>query len=167
MRKYLLLTPIISLFAVLLIVVGCISTQENTLERNKDIVHRVHEEIWNKGNLDIIDELYSNETIWHLLPLGVELKGRDELKDRIRKHRQAFPDWAENIQQTIAEGDLVANHFKSTGTNKGSFLGNAPTGKQIHINEMSIYRIVDGKIVETWVIPDILSLKQQLGLISK
>ena len=42
-----------------------------------------------------------------------------------------------------------------------------PTGKQIHINEMSIYRIVDGKIVEQWLIPDMLSLNQQLRFISE
>ncbi len=65
----------------------------------------------------------------------------------------------------VAEGDLVATHFTSTGTNAGSFLGNPPTGKQIRINEMSIYRIVDGKIAEQWLIPDLLSLNQQLGLV--
>ena len=54
-----------------------------------------------------------------------------------------------------------------TGTNKGSFLGHPATGKQIHTNEMSIYRIVDGKIMEQWLIPDLLSLNQQLGLISQ
>ncbi len=67
----------------------------------------------------------------------------------------------------IAEGDFVAIHFISTGTNEGSFLGNPPTGKQIHVNEMTIYRIAEGKIVEQWLLPDLLSSNQQLGLISQ
>lgn len=148
-------------------ITGCVSTQETTLERNKDLIRRLHEEVWSKGNVNKLDEFYSEEIVWHLLPLGVELKGLDQLEDRIQNHRQAFPDWTEKIQQIVAEGDLVATHFASTGTNKGSFLGNPPTGKQIQINEMAIHRIVDGKIVEQWVIPDVFSLNQQLGLVSQ
>lgn len=159
---------VVMLFVTSLIILGCESTQETTLEeRNKELIHRMNIEVWNKGNLEIIDELFSTDIVRHFLPTGSETKGIDKLRDRIRNHRKAYPDWTEEIKQIVAEGDFVATHFTSTGTNKGSFLGNAPTGKQIHINEMSIYRIVDGKIVEQWLIPDLLSLNQQLGLISQ
>ncbi len=154
------------LFVVLLIISGCISTQETTLlERNKELVHRMNEEVWNKGNFEILDELFSPNFIQYFLPLGSETKGLDELRVSVGSHRKAFPDWAEQIKRIAAEGDLVAIHFTSTGTNEGSFLGNPPTGIQIQINEMSIYRIVDGRIVEQWLIPDLLSLSQQLGLV--
>jgi steroid delta-isomerase-like uncharacterized protein len=150
-----------------LIITACESTQETTLERNKALVRRMNEEVWNKGNLEMMDELFSVDIVRHFLPDGSETKGLNELRDHVRDHREAFPDWTEEIKLIIAEGDLVATHFTSTGKNKGSFLGNAPTGKQIHISEMSIYRIVDGKIVEQWLLPDLLSLSQQLGLISQ
>jgi len=101
-----------------------------------------------------------------LVNADTTMKGLDELRDRVRNHRKAFLDWIEKIKQIVAEGDFVTINFTSTGKNKGSFLGNPPTGKQIHINEMMIFRIVDGKIVEQWLIPDLLSLNQQLGLIS-
>jgi predicted ester cyclase len=114
-----------------------------------------------------MDELYSADIVRHFLPNSSETRGLEELRDRIRVHRKAFPDWAEEIKQIVAEGDLVVTHFISTGTNEGSFLGKPPTGKQIHINEMSIVRIVDGRIVEQWLIPDLLSLNQQLGLIAE
>jgi len=154
------------LFAVLLIFSGCVSTQETTLQaRNKELVHRMNEEVWNKGNLEILDELFSPDFVQHFLPIGSETRGLDQYRDRTGSHRKAFPDWAEQIKLIVAEGDLVATHFTSTGTNDGSFLGNPPTGKQIHIDEMSIYRVVDGKIVEQWLIPDLLSLSQQLGLV--
>ena len=115
--------------------------------------------VWNKGNLEIMGELYSADIVRHFLHDGSEIKSLDKLRDSILNNRQAFPDWAEEIKLIVAEGNFVATHFTSTGTNKGSFLGNPATGKQIHINEMSIYRIVDGKIVEQWLLPDLLSLK--------
>ncbi len=156
------------LFLASLFITGCGSTPEATLEeRNKELVHRMNEEIWNKGNLEVMDELFSTDFVQHFLPVGSETKGLVKFRESVRNHRQAFPDWAEEIKQIVAEGDLVSTHFTSTGTNTGSFLGNPPTGKQIHINEMSFYRIVDGKIVEQWLIPDLLSLNQQLGLISQ
>jgi len=156
------------LFAASLTITGCESNQEATLEeRNKELIHRYNEEIWNKGNLEKMDELCSADFVRHFVPDSSIIKGLDELRESVRNHRQAFPDWAEEIKQIVAEGDLVATHFTSTGTNTGSFLGNPPTGKQIHINEMSTYRIVDGKIVEQWLLPDLLSLSQQLGLISE
>jgi steroid delta-isomerase-like uncharacterized protein len=156
-----------TLIAASLTITGCESTRKTTLELNKDLVRRVNEEVWNRGNLEMVDEMFSVDFVQHFLPDGSEMKGLNELRNHIRSHREAFPDWTEEIDLIVAEGDLVAIHFTSTGTNNGSFLDNPPTGKQIHINEMSIFRVVDGKIVEQWLLPDLLSLNQQLGLISQ
>ena len=158
---------VMQIFIVLLIITGCISGQEGYLKRNKELVRRMDEEVWNKGNLEIIDELYSTNFVWHFLPSGSETIGLDSLQEHVRKHREAFPDWTEEIKHIVAEGDFVSIHYVSRGTNEGSFQGNPPTGKPIEINEMSIFRIVDGKIVEQWLIPDLLSLNQQLGFISR
>ena len=149
-----------------LVVAACGSIQAVRLEeRNKALVHRMNEEVWNKGNLEVLDELFSQDFVRHFLPNGSVTKGLDQFRDHVSVHREAFPDWAEDIKLIVAEGDLVATQFTSTGTNEGSFLLNPPTGRQIHINEMSIYRIADGKIAEQWLIPDLLSLDQQLGLL--
>jgi len=156
-----------ALFIVSVTIAGCQSEQKAVAEENKVVVRRTFDEIWGKGNLDVVDELFSTDVVRHFPPNGSEMKGLDELRDRIHNHRKAFPDWTERVKQIVAEGDFVAFHFTSTGTNHGSFLGNPPTEQQIHINEMSIFRLVDGKIVEQWIIPDLLSLNQQLGLISQ
>ena len=156
---------LMQIFIVLLIIVGCTSGQESYLERNKELIRRMDEEVWNKGNLEIMGELYSPDFVWHFLPLGSETVGIDSLQEHVRNHRVAFPDWTEEIKQIVAEGDLVAIHYVSKGTNEGSFQGNPPTGRTVEINEMSIFRIVDGKITEQWLIPDLLSLNQQLGFI--
>lgn len=150
-----------------LVITGCESTQQTKLERNKALVRRINEEIWNQGNLQVVEELYAADVIRHFLPDGSEINGRSELRNHILSHREAFPDWAEEINLIIADGDFVAIQFTSTGTNTGSFLGNPPTGKQVRINEMVIFRIIDDKVREQWLLPDLLSLNQQLGLISQ
>jgi len=156
------------LFAVSFFITGCESTQKTTLEdRNKELIHRMNDEVWTKGDLEIMDQLFSIDFVQHFLPVGVETKGLVKFRESVRNHRQAFPEWTEKIELIVAEGEFVATHFTSTGTNTGSFLGKPPTEKQIYINEMSIYRIVDGKIAEQWLIPDLLSLNQQLGFISQ
>ena len=150
-------------FVILLAVTGCnTSTQEDVLERNKRLVVNMNKEVWNNGNLEIIDEIYSPDFVWHFLPTGSETTGLASLREHIRNHREAFPDWTEEIKHIVAEGDFVVIHYVSRGTNEGSFQGNPPTGKQIQINEMSIFRIADGKISEQWLLPDILSMQQQL-----
>ena len=155
------------LFLASLIITGCESTRETKLERNKELVRRVLEEVWSQGNHEIIDELHSADIVRHFLPNNSETKGLDILRDRIHNHRKAFPDWTEKIKLIVAEGDFVMVHFTSTGTNKGSFQGNPATGTKIQANQTSIYRIVDAKIVEQWYLPDLLSIHQQLGLISQ
>jgi len=155
-------------FVASLVITSCnTSTRESVLERNKHLVRKMNVEVWNKGNLEIMDELYSPDFVWHFLPTGSETIGLDSLREHVRDHREAFPDWTEEIKHIVAEGDFVVIHFVSRGTNEGSFLGNPPTGKQIQINEMSIFRIADGKIAEQWLLPDIFSMQRQLVQLEK
>ncbi len=63
------------LFVVLLIISGCVSTQKITLqERNKELVQRMTEEVWSKGNLEILDELFSPDFVQYFLPDGSETR---------------------------------------------------------------------------------------------
>ncbi len=150
-------------FAASLVITGCnTSTRESVLEQNKRLVLNMNDEFWNKGNLDRMDEFYSPDFVLHFLPDGSEVRGIDSLREHERKHREAFPDWQEDIKHIVAEEDFVVIHFVSTGTNEGSWLGNPPTGRRIRINEMSILRIEDGRIAEQWLLPDIFSMQQQL-----
>ena len=110
------------LFVVSLIMTGCESTQETNLERNKALGRRMNEEIWNEGNLEMLNEIFSVDFVQHFLPDGSEMQGLIQLRDHIRDLRKAFPDWTEEIRLIVAEGDLAAIQFKSTGTNNGNFL---------------------------------------------
>ncbi len=104
--------------------------------------------------------LYANDFLGHF-PGGV-VRGHKGIRDVVIDHRRAFPDWAEQIEDIVFEGDSVAVRFSSTGTNHGPNRGKPPTNRSVRISEMAIYRIVDGKIAEQWVIPDTHSLLQQL-----
>jgi predicted ester cyclase len=143
---------------------GCkTSKSENVLERNKNLVRQMNDLVWNKGDLDRIDEFFSPHFVRHFLPGDSELKGVDSLREHERMLREAFPDWREEIKHIVAEEDLVVIHFVSTGTNLGSWLDKPPTGRKIIINEMSILRIEDDKVAEQWLLPDIYSMEQQLA----
>ena len=134
------------------------------MHNNKELALKVNEEVWNRGNFENLEEMFAREFVQHFLPFGTHTTGLEEFRRRSMKHRAAFPDWKEVVNLVAAEGDYVTLQYTSTGTNTGSFLGNPPTGKKIRINEMTIFRIVEGKIIEQWLLPDILSLNQQLGI---
>ena len=133
-------------------------------ERNKELVLTMNREVWNEGNLAVMEKLFSPRFVRHFLPDGSEVRGVEAMRERVEKHREAFPDWKEKINHIVAEGDLVVLQFESSGTNEGSWLGNPPTGRKVRINEFSILRIEDGKVAEQWLMPDIYSLRRQLGL---
>ena len=148
----------------LIILIGCNkTTPEGVLESNKRLVRQMNAEVWNETNLEIVDKFYTPDFILHFLPDGSELRGIDSLRAHIREHRKAFPDWKEEIKCIVAERDIVVIQYVSTGTNQGRWLGNLPTGKRIQINEVSIFRIEDGKITEQWLLPDLFSMQQQLA----
>ena len=143
-----------------------IKMSSTNVDRNRELALLANEEIWNRGNFDNLEEMFADNFVEHFLPFGTQTVGLEKFRKNTVAHRAAFPDWTEAVNMVIAEGDYVALQFTSTGTNTGRFLDNPPTGKKVHINEMTIFRIVEGKIVELWLLPDIFSLNQQLGLIT-
>ncbi len=135
-----------------------------SLEENKAIELRFLEEVVNKGNLDIIDELCAANFVDHNAPPGIA-PDREGYKQFFAMSRSALPDFHSTIEDMIAEGDKVVERFTGRGTHKGEWMGIAPTGKQITIQGMAIHRITDGKIVENWANMDMLGVMVQLGVV--
>ncbi len=81
--------------------------------------------------------------------------------------RAAFPDWHEEIVQLVAEGDTVAGRFKCSGTHRGEFLGEAPTGRRMEVEEVFFMRAEDGLFVDFWALEDSLGRMRQLGLVPR
>jgi steroid delta-isomerase-like uncharacterized protein len=133
---------------------------------NKAIARYLTEEVFNKGNLEAVDEVISSDFTHHDPNTREFSSGPMGYKKFIQSYRKAFPDLEITIEQQISEGDLVVDRWKGRGTHQGELMGMAPTGKQVSITGMTIHRIVAGKIVETWNNFDSLSMVQQLGFFS-
>ena len=140
---------------------GCASSPASIKSRNINVINVVFSEVWSKGNVDLIGEVYAADFVGHFPACTVH--GREGVRGRVIAHREAFPDWTEEIEDTIIERDRVVARFTSRGTNLGDFLNNPPTGNRIEISEVAIFKLRDGKVVEQWVYPDILSLQRQLS----
>lgn len=143
-------------------IVGCGTTGRDSVTENKSVVLRSEKELWSSGNLAAADELYSNDFVCHFI-IGPEWRGVEGIKNEVRQHRISFPDWNERVDDIVAEGDKVVIRFTSTGTQRGEFAGIAPTGKKVSIQEVAIFRLANGKIVEQWGVPDLHGLLNQLN----
>jgi predicted ester cyclase len=122
-------------------------------EENKAISNRVAEAI-GRGDLEGFDELMAPELA-------------EEFKQSVAELRRAFPDYAGTNVEQISEGDKVANRFVFLGTHLGEYMGVAPTGRRVEFVGNSIERVVDGRVVESWVEVDWLGVLEQLGAVSE
>jgi predicted ester cyclase len=76
-----------------------------------------------------------------------------------------FPDWREEIVELVAEGNTVAGRFRCSGTHLGEFLGKAPTGERMDVEEVFFLRVEEGKFVDFWALEYSLNRMRQLGLL--
>jgi len=134
-------------------------------ETNKTVVRRLFEEVWNKGNLPVTDELFAPNYAHHDSSTPDVGRGPESEKKRATLYRTAFPDLRLTIEDIIAEGETVMARWSCRGTHNGDLSGIAPTGKQFTISGISIARIANGKMAEGWVNWDALGLMQQLGVV--
>ena len=134
-------------------------------EENKALTRRVMEEMFNKGNLDVADELLAPDFVVHDPAMPEDVRGPEGFKEYVGAFRSAFSDLHIRIDDQIAEGDKVVTRWTGTGTHDGDFMGIAPTGNRGEITGMEIRRISGGKLVEGWEGYDALGLMQQMGAI--
>ncbi len=145
-----------------MLTISCAPSDDSLEARNSEVVRAVFSEIWSQGNVERIPDLFSENYVGHFP--GSTVQGREDLASEVIAHRTAFSDWTEEVEDEIIDRDRVAVRFTSRGTNTGSFLGNPPTGNRVEISEVAIFRLIDGKIAEQWVYPDMLSLQRQLDV---
>ena len=92
-----------------------------SIEQNKALVRRMVEEMLNRGNMSVIDELFSPDFVEHEdLPPGIP-SGREGLRVAFGMMHDVFPDFKATIDNLVAEDDKVVYHMTWTGTQKGEF----------------------------------------------
>jgi len=133
-------------------------------ERNKALVRRWFEEVWNQGRESTIDELFSAESVAHGLgDSEADVHGPAEFKPFVANLRGSIPDIRIELEDILCEGDRVAVRILLQGTHLGHGLGVAPTGGKVSIQGIIIVRFVNGQIVEGWNSYDQLGLLRQVG----
>jgi steroid delta-isomerase-like uncharacterized protein len=131
---------------------------------NKQLVKRIFEEAWARGNVNVVDELVAPDSKNHDPYTQMFGTGSAALKNQIQTYRKAFSDLTMTVDAQLAEGEFVVTRWTSGGTHDGDLMGNAPTNKKGSVTGITISRVRNGKIVETWNQWDMLGMFQQLGI---
>jgi steroid delta-isomerase-like uncharacterized protein len=136
--------------------------QAQVEEQNKKIVKRYWNGKWNERRPEILDELQTLDVAYH--GTSMNMNGIEEYKQVYGSFLSAFHDTEITVEELIAEGDKVVSRVSMNGTHKGEFDGIPPTGIVFTVSAFTVFRLVDGKIVEEWEGFDELGLMHQLGM---
>ena len=134
-------------------------------EENKAIVRRINDEAWTGGNLDVIDELVAGDFVTTVVGAPEQIRGRQGFREFVVMYRTAFPDLRINVDEQIAEGDIVVTRWTGTGTHEGELMGMPATGKQVTTAGINVDRVAGGKLAGGWGLFDQLGLLQQIGAV--
>jgi steroid delta-isomerase-like uncharacterized protein len=121
-------------------------------------------EMWNTGNLNIINEIYAHDFVNHY-PFDPSVRDLESFKKFVTECRKGMPDLNVTAEDMIAEKDRLACRWVCSGTHKVDFFGIPATGKKATWTGVTISRFDSGKIVEAWWSEDALGMLQQLGVI--
>ncbi|HLV93869.1 MAG TPA: ester cyclase [Candidatus Acidoferrales bacterium] len=134
-------------------------------EGNKNAVRHVFDEVWNKNNVALIEQLFA-PTYTHHDPSSPDVgRGPEGYKKLVAMYRGAFPDLRFTYDDLVAEGETVSVRWSTRATHKGDLHGIKPTGKEMSISGISVCHFAGGKIVDEWVNWDSLGMLQQLGVV--
>ncbi len=138
--------------------------QASEIERNKAVIRRFVEQVQNKKDFTVYDELTDPEFVNLSAPPGVPADSEGG-RMWLSMFADAYPDAEFTIDDMIAEGDRVVTKKTFSGTHTRDFGGIPATGKRVTLQYVDIMRVRDGKIVGHWLSMDQLSWLQQLGVV--
>ena len=136
-----------------------------SVEQNKAVCRRVHDEIFMQGELGVADQIFARDAVFHGPDWAPGATGPEVIKEDARTYRGAFRIEKLARDQELADGDLVCHHWTFTGTHIGPLGDIQPTGRQVTASGIDLYRCRDGRIVECWQQWDQLGMLQQLGVV--
>ena len=135
-------------------------------DANCALVRRFIDEVFNAGNFDAVDEILSPDYAHHDPTTQEFGSGIEGFKRLIGYYREAFPDLEITLDDQFAAGDRVVDRWTGHGTHQGELMGIPATGRPVTAGGISIHRIADGRIAETWNNYDAAGILRQLGAIS-
>src|SRR5262245_66611636 len=105
---------------------------------HKDLVCRYYEQLWNRWDFALADELIA-EGIAFRGSLGQTVQGREGFKGYVREVRGAFPDFHNQVEELVAEGDRVVAGLRCTGKHAGARYGIATTGRRASYADVTVF----------------------------
>jgi predicted ester cyclase len=139
-------------------------SDSNDLQRNKELVGRCIEEIWNGGRTERIPAfIHPSFRRHHPRNADFDVYGQRGFSVWVSEVRSALPDIHLAVELQFAEEDRVMLHLRGTGTHQGELYGLAASGKALDFTVTGLVRLADELIAECWIIPDELGVRQQLG----
>jgi predicted ester cyclase len=134
------------------------------MQSNMNLVREITERGLNEGDTSFIEEVFSPEYLVH--SRGLELPvGPEAFREAVRFWRQSFPDFHCTIEMLISDGEYVANRFRTTGTHTGRFGPIPPTGKRFEVSGVDMHRVIDGRVVESWISDDMPRIMMEIGAV--
>jgi steroid delta-isomerase-like uncharacterized protein len=133
-------------------------------KKNKDTVLRFWQEVFNERKLEQIDKIFTEDYIYHGAA-GQDVRGREGLKQFLTVYFNAFPDLHAEVEDIFGEGDKILSRAMCRGTHKGNLMGIPPTGKQVAIRVICADRLSGQRVAESFELPDLFGMMQQLGAI--
>jgi steroid delta-isomerase-like uncharacterized protein len=131
----------------------------------EEVVRRFYEQMCNGRQNNLAAELFTDDHKMHdpQVPAG---DGPDGIAATISVYQQGVEGhW--QIEDVFSAGDKVAVRWTGSGKHIGEVNGIPPTGNPVNVDAVSVHRIADGKIAETWQVWDTLGFLQQLGVVTK
>jgi steroid delta-isomerase-like uncharacterized protein len=133
-------------------------TAEEPGEEMAARIARVEDAVWNRAEVEKLDEIYDPACVLHLSST-MQMQGTEQFKALIMMFREEIPDRVFRIEEIISAEDRITERYIWRGTHRRS-------GKKLEVSGCVVYHVKEGKIVEAWNYEDMLSLYQQLGLVS-
>ena len=140
-------------------------------ESNKGIVRRYFEEVVDRSNFDILDEIVTRDCIIHRPETSESIRGLEAFRRTLERILEVYSEFTTTIHDLIAERDQVACRLSHRAVNRSEWtsrLGtHAVAGKTVSWPAIAIFRFHDGKIAEEWVSRDELGMLFDLGVLER
>ncbi len=127
----------------------------------RELISRQHIEVWSRGNLAAIDEIFSHDFVGHFP--GAVVEGRRALKAYVDDQRNAHPQWRESVQSVIVEGSRGASQVLLHDGAVAALLGAASMEGALILEQGSLFEFERGRIIRQWVYPDTTRAQQATG----
>lgn len=132
---------------------------------NMELVRRITEDGLNGGDVSFLDEVFAPDYVVHARDLDLP-PGPGGFARAVAFWRSSFPDFHCHIDQLLADGEYVTNRFSTTGTHTGPLGPIPPTHRSFAVSGVDLHRVVEGRVVESWISDDMPRILMEIGLVA-